>query len=60
MISDDCTVGMIVHELMHVLGFEQEHRRSDRDEHVLINYDNIPKGKCIVSTCVIETVTIFF
>ena len=47
MVSDDCTVGMIVRELMHTLGFVNEERRTDRDEHVLINYDNVLKGKSI-------------
>ena len=46
-ISDECTVGMIVRELMHTLGFIDEQNRPDRYKHVLINYDNVPKGKFV-------------
>lgn len=32
----------IKHELLHSLGFEHEHTRSDRDEFLLVEYRNIP------------------
>nr|BAG06173.1 hatching enzyme [Helicolenus hilgendorfi] len=35
--------GIIQHELLHALGFYHEHTRSDRDQHVKINWDNMYK-----------------
>lgn len=32
---------LVFHELMHVLGFQHMHERSDRDKYIDINFDNI-------------------
>ncbi|XP_023242948.1 zinc metalloproteinase nas-6-like [Centruroides sculpturatus] len=37
-------VGVILHEILHALGFYHEHNRPDRDDHLIIYWDNIDKG----------------
>ncbi|XP_055341484.1 uncharacterized protein LOC129590342 isoform X2 [Paramacrobiotus metropolitanus] len=44
-LSSHCDLPSIIHELLHVLGFFHEHTRLDRDEHVIIHYDNIQDNK---------------
>ena len=33
--------GVIIHELMHMLGFAHEHQRPDRDTMVTVNWANV-------------------
>lgn len=39
--------GTVQHELFHALGFHHEHCRWDRDDHVIINYENIEFGELL-------------
>lgn len=35
---------VVMHEMMHALGFHHEHARSDRDDYVAVQYQNIIEG----------------
>lgn len=37
--------GVIVHELMHALGFYHQQSSSERDDFIKINWDNIRRGR---------------
>ncbi|MEG1007564.1 MAG: M12 family metallopeptidase [Bacteroides sp.] len=39
------TLGVTVHEICHALGMIHEHSRTDRDEYIVIHYDNIYENK---------------
>lgn len=46
--------GDVQHEIMHALGFYHEVSRSDRDDHVFINFQNIAESEQDFSFIVLE------
>jgi len=43
-VSAECSTGSVIHEIGHAVGFEHEHTRPDRDQHIEIKWDNIAPG----------------
>uniref|UniRef100_A0A0N5AIE8 Metalloendopeptidase n=1 Tax=Syphacia muris TaxID=451379 RepID=A0A0N5AIE8_9BILA len=44
-LGDGCIQkGIIIHELMHAVGFFHEQSRADRDDYVVINWSNVESG----------------
>ena len=44
-LNDSASLGVATHELLHAAGFRHEQTRRDRDQHVIINWDNLVKGQ---------------
>ena len=39
---------IIIHELIHALGFFHEHNRLDRNDYVFVDFDNVRRGKNVM------------
>ncbi len=44
-VGETCTAGSIIHEIGHAVGLFHEHTRSDRDNHIVLQMENVITGK---------------
>jgi len=44
-VGPTCNTGSMIHEIGHALGLFHEHTRADRDNHIIVEWDNIKTDK---------------